>query len=494
VVRVLWNHAQINLRAQDRWRSTALHEAAKRGHLAVIKLLLARPNTDINIEDGNWVTPLWWATRRHHNRVAERLLEEPNPAVNAVSQFETPDPDRSTSLHHAVQGRSMPIIGKLLAVRTLDPNVTDHLKRTPLGWAASEGDVEMVRLLLSRPDVLVNAGEPDEQPPLWLAAARGHIQVVRLLLQRPDIDINRGWGAYLPPLLAAIINGHSNVAMQLLAFGQRLDVDTQTYQKESALSLAARQGDLRVVDSILLDCRTDRNSVDDRKTCPPEKIRQYWRKASVLSKNWKIAMSLPNVPTDLNSRTSMHCKTSTGAPDRMPQEGIKEDTLGRKRAQLQRFIKFYSGLRPTTRNCDGHPPQTRFMDSFQTAHAEAQTAMDTTERSSSSNRITMETEMKPHTTASSASEQQPAKSTKKGHIFVCSLMSTSCLRGCTKGYIRRPPPAIHRSSSRWPEWGRSLHYAAWMWNGVYGEMARFIVQDFMWWRDVSSIYSWDDHP
>jgi ankyrin repeat protein len=241
-----------------------LHEAAKRGHLAVIKLLLARPNTDINIEDGNWVTPLWWATRRHHNRVAERLLEEPNPAVNAVSQFETPDPDRSTSLHHAVQGRSMPIIGKLLAVRTLDPNVTDHLKRTPLGWAASEGDVEMVRLLLSRPDVLVNAGEPDEQPPLWLAAARGHIQVVRLLLQRPDIDINRGWGAYLPPLLAAIINGHSNVAMQLLAFGQRLDVDTQTYQKESALSLAARQGDLRVVDSILLDCRTDRNSVDDR--------------------------------------------------------------------------------------------------------------------------------------------------------------------------------------------------------------------------------------
>jgi ankyrin repeat protein len=84
------------------------------------------------------------------------------------------------------------------------------------------------------------------------------------LLQRPDIDINRGWGAYLPPPLAAIINGHSNVAMQLLAFGQRLDVDTQTYQKESALSLAARQGDLRVVDSILLDCRTDRNSVDDR--------------------------------------------------------------------------------------------------------------------------------------------------------------------------------------------------------------------------------------
>lgn len=81
--------------------------------------------------------------------MAKQLLEEPNLAVNAVGQFETPDLDQSTSLYHAVQGRSTPIIGKLLAVGSLDPNVTDHLKRTPLGWAASKGDVETVRLLLT---------------------------------------------------------------------------------------------------------------------------------------------------------------------------------------------------------------------------------------------------------------------------------------------------------------------------------------------------------
>lgn len=38
----------------------------------------------------------------------------------------------------------MLIIGRLLVVRGLDPNITDHLKRTLLGWAASEGDVETV--------------------------------------------------------------------------------------------------------------------------------------------------------------------------------------------------------------------------------------------------------------------------------------------------------------------------------------------------------------
>jgi ankyrin repeat protein len=87
--------------------------------------------------------------------MAERLLEEPNPAINAVSQFKTLNPDQSTSLHHAVQGRSMRIIGNLLAVRTLNPNVTNHLKQTPLGWAASKGDVETVGLLLTWQVILV---------------------------------------------------------------------------------------------------------------------------------------------------------------------------------------------------------------------------------------------------------------------------------------------------------------------------------------------------
>jgi ankyrin repeat protein len=50
--------------------------------------------------------------------------------------------------------------------------------------------------------------------------------------------------------------------MLLLAQGDRLNVNAQTCYKRSALSLAASQGNLLVVDSILRDRRTDRNSVD----------------------------------------------------------------------------------------------------------------------------------------------------------------------------------------------------------------------------------------
>ncbi|GIJ84990.1 hypothetical protein Asppvi_003845 [Aspergillus pseudoviridinutans] len=184
--------------------------------------------------------------------------------VNAVSQFEGTFPDRSTSLHHTVQGRAMNIIHRLLTKETLDPNVADEQKWTPLGLAADQGDVETVELLLTRPDIRINGVEGKEAPPLCLAAREGHTQVVHRLLQCPGIDIDQGWGAYLPPLLAAITKGHSNIAMQLLAFGKRLNVNIRTYAEESALSLAARHGDLQVVSSILCDSRTDRNSVDDR--------------------------------------------------------------------------------------------------------------------------------------------------------------------------------------------------------------------------------------
>ncbi|GFF56661.1 osteoclast-stimulating factor 1 [Aspergillus lentulus] len=53
-----------------------------------------------------------------------------------------------------------------------------------------------------------------------------------------------------------------DVAMRLLACGERLDINTQTYQKESALSLAAHSGHLQVVSAILEDCQADRNSID----------------------------------------------------------------------------------------------------------------------------------------------------------------------------------------------------------------------------------------
>ncbi|KAH2484067.1 hypothetical protein KXV28_003703 [Aspergillus fumigatus] len=208
VVQVLLNHPQINLHAQDHCGSTALHAAAKEGHLEVVKLLLTEGSIDVNVKDKDGVTPLWWATQNRHDELAALLLAEPNVDVNTVNQLERPFPDRSTSLHHAVQARDVRIMRLLLTKEDLDPNVADHQKWTPLCWAASQGDVEMVDLLLTRPEIRINGVEGEEVPPLCLAAREGHTQVVRRLLQYPGIDMDQGWGAY-SILLTSFLRPHS---------------------------------------------------------------------------------------------------------------------------------------------------------------------------------------------------------------------------------------------------------------------------------------------
>jgi ankyrin repeat protein len=145
--------------------------------------------------------------------------------------------------------------------KSLDPNVPDHQGWSPLSRAARQGVVKTVEWLLDRRGIQVDAA--NEQPPLWLAARDGHIRVVERLLECRNIDINQGPGEYFPSLLVAIVAGHTDVNMRLLACGDRLGIDAQTYQKESALSLAARFAYLQVVDTILQGRRADRKSLGD---------------------------------------------------------------------------------------------------------------------------------------------------------------------------------------------------------------------------------------
>ncbi|OJZ80127.1 hypothetical protein ASPFODRAFT_148212 [Aspergillus luchuensis CBS 106.47] len=245
VVQVLLTNEQLDVNARDYRKSTALHEAAWKGQLA----------------DRYGCTPLWYATRHGHHKVALRLLEELNVIVNAVCRFQT-QPEKSTSLHHAVNCNATQTVQRLLARTALNPNITDDCGRTPLSCASHAGNLPMVELLLGRSDVRVNATAQNEQPPLWSAASQGHIQVVERLLQCGDIDINQGWGPYSSPLLASITRGHSDVAMRLLNCVPRPDVNARTYLGDSALSLAAREGHVDVVARLLEDWQTDRNGAD----------------------------------------------------------------------------------------------------------------------------------------------------------------------------------------------------------------------------------------
>lgn len=138
--------------ARDEFGETALHVAANRKRLELVKLLIAR---------------------------------------GADVQFKTASEFGETALHQATDNQSVPIIDVLIETG-VDPNTKNKLGSTPLHYAAEWAHVEVVKALLGH-GADVNATDGDGKTPLDLAAAQLRrqsfqqetwIECVRLLKER----------------------------------------------------------------------------------------------------------------------------------------------------------------------------------------------------------------------------------------------------------------------------------------------------------------------
>jgi len=63
--------------AKNKGGSSALVEAAKAGHVPIMQFLLTMVTIDINIEDHQGCTPLYWAVANGHLEGAQLLLQRP---------------------------------------------------------------------------------------------------------------------------------------------------------------------------------------------------------------------------------------------------------------------------------------------------------------------------------------------------------------------------------------------------------------------------------
>ena len=141
---------------------------------------------------------------------------------------------------------------------------------TPLFMASKKGHVEVVKELITHPQIDINRpNSKTGMTPIYIASSKGDVETVNELISHPQIDINlapRRSG--ITPLHAASRMGHVDVVKTLLA-DQRVNVNQADMMGATPLFIAAAfpsysdgyDERLEVIKLLLSDPRVDPNQL-----------------------------------------------------------------------------------------------------------------------------------------------------------------------------------------------------------------------------------------
>lgn len=159
-------------------RYSALDFAAARGHINVLRLLLAQRGASVNAADSNGRTALHNAAFYNHSDAIDLLV-----GVGAI--VEACDVDGWTPLHHASYNGAAEATTALLN-HGANKNKLDGMRRTPLHMTTRYNCLNTMKNLLAwGADATLRDGDNnDEESALDVAAIEGHVDIVKELIVR----------------------------------------------------------------------------------------------------------------------------------------------------------------------------------------------------------------------------------------------------------------------------------------------------------------------
>jgi len=183
VIRVLLRAGSDVNAPHPKVKATPLQYAAAHGHLDAVRTLIAA-GAKVDSADSNGRTPLAWAAWKGKAQVVQELLKH-NAAVGFLPI-------------HLAAGRGHGEVIQVLVRAGVDLNTSvPEVKATPLQYAATDGNLDAVRLLIAA-GAKVDCVDSQGRTPLMWAASKGKAQVVQELLKH-GADVSRttqtGWTA-----------------------------------------------------------------------------------------------------------------------------------------------------------------------------------------------------------------------------------------------------------------------------------------------------------
>eukprot|EP00794_Sanderia_malayensis_P018710 gene18710-20598_t len=165
------NHKLIHSR--DEQNQTAMHYAAKYGHLKILELLVSK-TMQWRDQDITGQTPLHLAAQNGHVSCVA-LLSRDKQCLNFYNA------DQQTPLHVAVISGELEAC-KVLVANRANVNCIDRSYLTPLHYAAAQENMDILNGLLGCEDIDINCEDDGSNTPLMVAADAGcHLAVACLM-------------------------------------------------------------------------------------------------------------------------------------------------------------------------------------------------------------------------------------------------------------------------------------------------------------------------
>ena len=186
-----------------------------------------------------------------HVALCHNLVSVINTILERGIEVDFRDDLGRTPLSYAAQQGNQAAVKEFLDRPEVNPNSQDQLGRTPLFYAVTSKNETITKLLLDR-DIDADLKDSNEWTPLSYAAKSGHEEMVRILLERNDVDANRQDSCGRTPLYFAISRNYEAIGKVLL---EQKGVDLRQRDKvlgRTILHLACDHG-MKAIVKLLLE-------------------------------------------------------------------------------------------------------------------------------------------------------------------------------------------------------------------------------------------------
>lgn len=194
--------------------SSPLLSAVIRSDIDVVRLLLAY-GADPDYANTGGHSALYYAIKKDDAVTIQLLLD------HKADPNQRPWSGQSC-LHLAVSLKNMGAVKALLATKRVDTDVAPPMSHTPLALAISRADKQLTKLLLEH-GAKASVKTMGSQTPAFFASSEGNVEILRVLLEvathQEGVDINDSPPGYPSPLYMAVHRQDFAVAELLLHFG-----------------------------------------------------------------------------------------------------------------------------------------------------------------------------------------------------------------------------------------------------------------------------------